>query len=122
MPDTDQPRIIADTLREQIAVGQLCPGQKIPDDRTLARRFGVPRTTAQSAIRRLHDEGLVHTVHDSAFVSDILTPHTPESGREPRYTASTITDAALDRLYAELYQLRRQCRIHRSSAAGSVAG
>lgn len=30
------------------------------------------------------------------------------SDARPRYTASTITDPALNRLYAELYDLRRR--------------
>ncbi|MFD3422646.1 winged helix-turn-helix domain-containing protein [Streptomyces decoyicus] len=118
MPDTDQPRIIAHTLREQIALGELCPGQKLPDDRTLARRFAVSRTTAHRAIRLLQDEDLVHAAHDGAFVNDAANLSTPAnpSGSEPRYTATTITDTALDRLYAELYQLRRQNRVYRTAS------
>lgn len=52
---------IADDLRAEIDSGSLRPGDKIPSERELARRYGTAHMTARQAIGLLKDEGLITT-------------------------------------------------------------
>ena len=52
-------RRIADDLRAAIERGELVPGQKVPSERELARRYGAARNTAREAIRLLSEDGLL---------------------------------------------------------------
>lgn len=56
-------RRIADAVRALITTGELAPGDKLPSERELARRFGTARNTAREAIRLLTEEGLVTAQH-----------------------------------------------------------
>jgi GntR family transcriptional regulator len=56
-------RRIADAVRELITAGELAPGDKLPSERELARRFGTARNTAREAVRLLTEEALVTPVH-----------------------------------------------------------
>jgi GntR family transcriptional regulator len=56
-------RRIADAIRPLITAGELAPGDKLPSERELARRFGTARNTAREAIRLLTEEGLVTAQH-----------------------------------------------------------
>ncbi|HSL06547.1 MAG TPA: GntR family transcriptional regulator [Pseudonocardiaceae bacterium] len=56
-------RRIADAVRALINDGELAPGDKLPSERELARRFGTARNTAREAIRLLSEEGLVTAQH-----------------------------------------------------------
>jgi GntR family transcriptional regulator len=56
-------RRIADAIRTLITTGELAPGDKLPSERELARRFGTARNTAREAIRLLSEEGLVTAQH-----------------------------------------------------------
>lgn len=56
-------RRIADVVRTLINDGELAPGDKLPSERELARRFGTARNTAREAIRLLSEEGLVTAQH-----------------------------------------------------------
>jgi len=56
-------RRIADAVRELITSGELAPGDKLPSERELARRFGTARNTAREAIRLLTEEALVTPQH-----------------------------------------------------------
>lgn len=56
-------RLIADSIRGLITAGELTPGDKLPSERELARRFGTARNTAREGIRLLADEGLVTAQH-----------------------------------------------------------
>ncbi len=46
-----------------ITSGELAPGDKLPSERELARRFSTARNTAREAIRLLTEEGLVTAQH-----------------------------------------------------------
>lgn len=54
-------RDIATDLRREITGGQLQPGERLPEQRELANRYGVSRATVARAIRALADEGLVRS-------------------------------------------------------------
>jgi GntR family transcriptional regulator len=56
-------RRIAEAVRGLITSGELAPGDKLPSERELARRFGTARNTAREAIRLLTEEGLVIAQH-----------------------------------------------------------
>src|SRR6266851_5454848 len=50
---------IADRLRTAVEAGVFCPGDKLPGEADLNRRFGVSRTTARAALDRLEQEGRI---------------------------------------------------------------
>jgi len=56
-------RRIANAVRALITAGELAPGDKLPSERELARRFGTARNTAREAIRLLTEEALVTAQH-----------------------------------------------------------
>ncbi|MGB6163445.1 MAG: GntR family transcriptional regulator [Pseudonocardiaceae bacterium] len=56
-------RRIADAVRALITAGELAPGDQLPSERELARRFGTARNTAREAIRLLTEEALVTAHH-----------------------------------------------------------
>ncbi|BCH28691.1 GntR family transcriptional regulator [Mesorhizobium sp. L-8-10] len=50
---------LVETLRRQIASGQLSPGSKLPTEHQLSGEFGVSRTVVREAVTRLAADGLV---------------------------------------------------------------
>lgn len=51
---------IGRTLRDEIGLGHVQVGDKLPTEADLARRFGVNRHTVRRALKSLAEEGLVH--------------------------------------------------------------
>ena len=67
------PEIVA-ALRELIASGTVRPGDRMPSEHQLARRFGVSRPTAGRALRELEAAGLVQRRAGSGtFARDAAT-------------------------------------------------
>ncbi len=60
--DPDDPRApyqqVASQLRAAILTRKLTPGERLPSQSELSRRYGVARMTVQQALRVLKDEGL----------------------------------------------------------------
>jgi GntR family transcriptional regulator len=52
---------IADELRAAITAGSIRPGDRVPSERELARRYGTTHMTVRQAVGLLKDEGLVIT-------------------------------------------------------------
>lgn len=52
-------RMIADTIKDQIAAGQYKPGEKIPAIRALTRSLGVNKATVHKAFEYLKREGVI---------------------------------------------------------------
>jgi GntR family transcriptional repressor for pyruvate dehydrogenase complex len=50
---------IADTIRGQIVAGELREGDRLPNERGIAERFGVSRPVVREAIKALTNDGLV---------------------------------------------------------------
>lgn len=50
---------IADDLRQQIARGELAPGQRLPSTAKLAQAYEVAPMTIRSSLRILNSEGLL---------------------------------------------------------------
>lgn len=72
-PARARPKIaqaIIDDIRGSIASGELELGSRLPNERDLARHFGVSQPTVREAIRALDAMGLVEVKHGSgAFVA-----------------------------------------------------
>lgn len=51
---------VAETLQEEIAGRQWRPGQRLPSEAELCRRFGVSRPVIRAALERLRQNGLIH--------------------------------------------------------------
>ncbi|MGW7351636.1 winged helix-turn-helix domain-containing protein [Streptomyces sp. NPDC054784] len=52
-------RLVADELRAMILDGRIDQGRPLPKQQQLQRRYGVGRSTVQSALQLLRDEGLI---------------------------------------------------------------
>lgn len=64
-------RKIEDWLKSEIRSGGFQPGERIPTESDLMKRFDMSRQTIRLAVTHLEDEGLVHRVQGSGtFVSD----------------------------------------------------
>ncbi|MGW6425855.1 GntR family transcriptional regulator [Nocardia sp. NPDC055053] len=59
---------IAGDLRDQIVRGDLRPGDKLPSERELAKRWDVSRPTASSAVAVLRQQGLVESRQGSGTI------------------------------------------------------
>ncbi|HEX3779726.1 MAG TPA: GntR family transcriptional regulator [Pseudonocardiaceae bacterium] len=57
--------LIIESLRDQIARGELPRGSRLPSEREIAEHFGVGAPTAREAIRALASMGLVEARHGS---------------------------------------------------------
>jgi DNA-binding GntR family transcriptional regulator len=60
-PAEAQYRRLADSLRRQIASGDLAPGARLPSERELAEAASVSRTTVVAAYNLLRGDALVQT-------------------------------------------------------------
>lgn len=54
--------LVADSIRAQVAKGELVPGDRFPSEDQLMEVFGVARTTLREALRILESEGLVEVL------------------------------------------------------------
>lgn len=110
--DDDDPRApyiqIADDLRQAIADGSLATGDKLPSARQIMDEYDVSTTTAQSAFRKLKNEGLTRSVHGrGTFVrSQVATP-TGAGDDEPSQEYLDLRDE-LRALAAAVDDLRHQ--------------
>jgi GntR family phosphonate transport system transcriptional regulator len=68
--------VIAAALRDEIAGGARRPGDRLPTEAELARRFGANRHTVRRGLSALVEEGLVRTRRGSgAFVAEAPTEY-----------------------------------------------
>lgn len=86
VPDKRTPiwKSIHDSLRHDIAVRRYGPGDKLPTEAALSRRFGVNRHTVRRALAGLADAGLVHS-RRGAGVFVAYRPTDYPLGRRVRY-------------------------------------
>ena len=69
-------RAIAETIREEIAVGDYGPGDALPSQSALAERFETTVTTVRQALRLLQEEGLLIFQHGvGSFISGLTDEH-----------------------------------------------
>ena len=71
---------IAESLRQQIASGDLSPGTRLPSVRETARRWRCTPGTVSRAYRQLSDEGLIggHRGGGTRVINNVLAEHPPE--------------------------------------------
>src|SRR6185437_13319479 len=68
-------RQIAEQIRTHCAGGTLCPGDRLPSVRQLAKDIAVNQNTVLRVYERLTAEGLLERRHgDGTFVADSLPP------------------------------------------------
>ena len=98
---------ITDGIKEQIAAGILCPGDKLPSVRELATKLAINPNTIQRSYRRLEMEGWIATVPGKGcFVCDNET--TREKEWQRWYTAFDEAAAMLQSLGVPREQLVRR--------------
>lgn len=82
-------KAIADALRSDLAEGRYAPGEKLPTEAALAKRFGVNRHTVRHGLKSLIDQGLIRTRRGAgAFVA--ATPTEYPIGRRVRFHDNLI--------------------------------
>lgn len=69
---------LADELRSKILSGELSPGTLLPNERELAERSGVGRSSVREALKALEIQGLIVTRPGRRGGSEVVRP-TPES-------------------------------------------
>lgn len=87
MPRTPIWREIETALRTEISAGRYRPGDRLPTEAELSRRFGVNRHTVRRALREMRDGGLVHA-RRGAGVFVAAKPMTYPLGRRVRFHAA----------------------------------
>lgn len=76
-------RQVADDMREAIKRGTYAPGEALPSQPELARRYGLNQTSINRAIALLRAEGLIRVEHGrGAFVQEV--PRVKRTRRVPR--------------------------------------
>jgi hypothetical protein len=105
-------QLIARALRLQIEEGHLWLDPAALTEDMIIRWFGVPRLTAARALHTLC--GDLPPAADEPARATTAQPSQATTHRRP--TASTVTDADLDLLYAELARLQEQLRERHSAA------
>lgn len=65
---------VADELREEILQGNPSPGERLPSEVYLSKRFGVSRSSIREALRVLASQGLIMTHRGATGGSTVLQP------------------------------------------------
>jgi len=63
--------VVCDQIREQLARGQLRPGDRLPPEKDLAEQFDISRSAVREALRSLEAAGLVEArtgIHGGFFI------------------------------------------------------
>jgi len=103
---------IADELRADILEGRVAPGQRLPNEQSLAERFGVNRHTLRQAVQALAREGHVQVRQGSGtFVRELVLDYALQRRTRLSENLARMGETAQRALLA-----------HRRSAAGEWAG
>ena len=98
---TTTPDLIAETIREEILLGALAPGQPLRQEE-LAERFGVSRLPVRDALFRLEAQGLVHVYPNrGAFVISLSADEVREVYEMRVLLEGDIVERAVPRMIAE---------------------
>lgn len=94
---------IRQTLRDQIAAGELKPGDRLPSEDELALRFGVSRMTLRNSVSELIDEGLLYRRRGvGTFVSR------PHIERDHNRLSTFFDSASAEGFAAEIRVLKQE--------------
>ncbi|MDT5151968.1 MAG: GntR family transcriptional regulator [Mycobacterium sp.] len=113
---------IRERLRDAIEQGEFAPGDALPPESMLNRRFGISRTTARAALDSLENDGLVR--RRSGHGSIVLEPRVDQPlnllasfaedmvarGRKPGYRTRSVIAARMPAEVASAFELRRGTR------------
>ncbi|MEE4347405.1 MAG: phosphonate metabolism transcriptional regulator PhnF [Paracoccaceae bacterium] len=125
---------IAATLRGEIGAGQYRPGDRLPTEAALARRFGVNRHTVRHALSGLVEDGTITTRRGAgAFVSRTPTDYPlgrrvrfhqnlAAAGRLPEKRFLHIETRAADADEAEALALPPDAQVHRVEGVSLADG
>jgi GntR family transcriptional repressor for pyruvate dehydrogenase complex len=120
--------VLCDRIREQLALGQLRPGDRLPGERELAERYGIGRSAARDALRSLEavgvvearkganggffirsvgSEGLAQTVQDMMSLAQVSIESVTEARVEitcvaVRLACERATEAELDAIQSDI--------------------
>lgn len=98
---TRVPENIIEQVQDLVASGRLSPGDRLPSERDLARRFSVGRSAVREAMRAMESLGLIEArAGEGTFVSQ---PPDGRSGRDP-VSAALIHEWNTQR---KLFEVRR---------------
>lgn len=97
---------LVDVIREQIASGELRPGDRLPTELSIAGEAGVSRSTVREALRSLEQAGLLHRMSRKTLVvsePEVVTTVPPGSPllldaaelRRHRVTFRDIVEASM---------------------------
>ena len=112
------------TLTGDIAQGRYSPGDKLPTEAALARRFGVNRHTVRRALSMLAEEGIVHSRRGAGvYVAQTPTEYPlgrrvrfhqnlQAAGRMPAKEILSLETRTPDRREAEALSLPGSSRVH----------
>ena len=90
---------IAEAIAEDMRIGRLTPGQRLPPQRTLAGRLGLDFTTVSRAYREAQRRGLVDAhVGQGTFVRTAApaAPAAPVAGERPTGAAAAFVDMTMN--------------------------
>ena len=73
---------IADQIRSLIAAGEFSPGNRLPAERELAKRFGVSRPSMREALIALEVQGYVNVRPGSGIIVTMQNSATPDGSGE----------------------------------------
>ncbi|MDD9709265.1 phosphonate metabolism transcriptional regulator PhnF [Seohaeicola sp. SP36] len=125
---------IASTLRDEISAGLYRPGDRLPTESALARRFGVNRHTVRHALSGLVKDGTITTRRGAgAFVSRAPTDYPlgrrvrfhqnlAAAGRLPEKRFLHIETRAADSDEAEALSLAQNAPVHRVEGVSFADG
>jgi len=112
------------SLTSDIAEGRYAPGDKLPTEAALARRFGVNRHTVRRALGAMVDENLIHTRRGAgAFIAQRPTEYPigrrvrfhrnlRAAGRLPAKEILSLETRQADTREAEALQLAARAHVH----------
>ena len=96
-------KVVADQIKALIAAGNLKPGDKLPNERELAKTFGVGRLSLREGLRILEATGVVKTrygVDSGTYVKEISTGELSEKLSEmllfSSLTIEQLTEARME--------------------------
>ena len=110
---------IVKQIEESILKGELKPGDQLPSERELARRYGTAHMTARQALGLLKDEGLIATRQGRG---SFVRPRPPLRIGSKRYSRQHRLEYRAGRGGAARARSRGRgrCRHDRDGAAGAL--
>jgi DNA-binding FadR family transcriptional regulator len=88
-----QYELVAERLRERVVHGDLQPGERLPNEATLAVDFGVSRATVREALRVLAAQSLIRTSKGAGGGSYVTLPSVDGVSEYVLSSISLLADA-----------------------------